>query len=116
MAHRDTSGDKTSSDTPTSPSDANVPLQQRSPICSAGIDSRPRYLRYVCRPCSQRATDVNGRPVEFFNVDMSGGIEGRYRDSSEPYEDQTCYIDGIECRADEAHMGGIVIQPKETGH
>ena len=92
------------------------PPQQRCPICLAAVDSRPRYPRYVCLACSQRATDASSRPVEFFNADLSGGIEGRYRDSHEPYEDQTCYIDGIESWADEAHMGGIVIQAKEAGH
>ncbi|HUK88957.1 MAG TPA: hypothetical protein VLZ81_01050, partial [Blastocatellia bacterium] len=82
------------------------------PICKAPVPESARYPCYVCSACASRAKDSAGRPVEFFNTDLSGGIEGRYRDSHDPYPDQTCYIDGLECWADEARFGGIVIQPK----
>jgi hypothetical protein len=36
-----------------------------------------------------------------------------YADTEEPYPSHECYIDGIHCYADEAHMGGIVIRVVE---
>src|SRR5687768_12477534 len=80
------------------------------PICAEAVDYNPRYPQQVCRRCSERATDDLGRAVEYSNIDLTGGICARYKDTHERYNGQVCYIDGIQCWADEAHMGGIVIQ------
>jgi len=58
-----------------------------------------------------KATDENGRALSFGNVSFSGGFAAFYADTNEERQSHICYIDGIRCWADEAHMGGIVIQP-----
>lgn len=62
--------------------------------------------------CAEAAVDRSGRPLHFFNEGLSGGICGVYRDNGEPTPDTTCYIHGVACIAQEAHLGGIVILPK----
>ena len=52
---------------------------------------------------------MNGRAVQFFNLSMSGGFGGCYMDTNEPYNEHLCYVDGIECYANEARFGGIVV-------
>jgi O-acetyl-ADP-ribose deacetylase (regulator of RNase III) len=42
---------------------------------------------------------------------VSGGFRAWYADDELPYGSNECFIDGIRCRADEAHMGGIVVTP-----
>ena len=79
------------------------------PICGKPGERSPRYPRYICVECGNRATDKDGRPVWFTNVSVSGGYEAYYRDSNEPYGSHICYVDGKICWADEAHMGGIVV-------
>ena len=83
---------------------------QYCPICSVPVVPVARYPRYVCAVCAAKAVDGDGRPLRFFNLSLSGGYGAEYADSSEPYNSHVCYIDGVECVADEAHMGGIVIQ------
>ncbi len=87
---------------------SNTP--QRCPICSTEVESHPRYPRYVCRDCARRVRSADGRPLEFFNRDLSGGFAARYADTGAPYRSHECLIDGVECYADEARLGGIVIQ------
>jgi hypothetical protein len=84
--------------------------QHNCPICKIALTPAPRYPTYVCSTCASKATDKDGRLLEFFNSDLSGGYEARYSDTQEPYTSHTCFIDGIECFADEARFGGIVIQ------
>ncbi len=85
--------------------------EQRCPICSLPVPVSERYPRYVCGKCFVKAVDENGRSLSFSNVSFSGGFAARYADTREERDSHECYIDGIKCRADEAHMGGIVIQP-----
>ena len=61
--------------------------------------------------CFVKAVDENGRSLSFSNVSFSGGFAARYADTREERDSHICYIDGVKCWADEAHMGGIVIQP-----
>jgi hypothetical protein len=58
----------------------------------------------------KRARTNDGRPVAFFNQALSGGLEGRYADNGEEYPLPDCTIDGVPCRAEEARLGGVVIQ------
>lgn len=82
------------------------------PICNTTVELFPRYPRYVCSDCCKKATDINGRKLRFYNVSMSGGYIAYYADSNdkEEYESHDCYIDTVKCRADEAYLGGIVIE------
>lgn len=41
---------------------------------------------------------------------MSGGFEAIATDTKEKHPSHICYIEGVECWADEARFGGIVIQ------
>lgn len=83
-------------------------------ICGEPVDHDPRYPRQVCRVCRRRATDAAGRKVGFGNLSMSGGFWGYYADVEDPekhpYNEHECFIDSIRCWADEAHMGGIVVE------
>lgn len=87
---------------------------KKCPICFTIIKKSFRYPHYVCSDCSQRASDKNGRLLNFYNVDLSGGFWGRYLDTKEIYESHICYIDGVKCYADEAHFGGIVVEIDKT--
>jgi len=80
------------------------------PICGQMMKMNPRYPQAVCPNCAKKAADPAGRPVIFFNESLSGGIGGQYLDDGSLYVGQDCYINGIHCRASEAHMGGVVIE------
>lgn len=83
--------------------------QTACPLCGASRPYSPRYPTAVCLDCVAKAADEHGRRVVFSNVSFSGGLAGRYLDSGEPYLSEDCWIDGVKCRASEAHMGGTVI-------
>jgi len=87
---------------------------QKCPICSSPVPQSERYPQYVCDNCFIRATDDVGRSLSFSNVSLTGGFAAIYRDTHEESASHICYIDGIKCWADEAHLGGIVIQPCEN--
>jgi hypothetical protein len=80
------------------------------PICSAPVYHFERYPRQVCGDCYSRACDAGGRPLLFGNASISGGFVAVYADTGENYGKHQCFIDGIECRADEFRFGGIVIE------
>lgn len=58
---------------------------------------------------------MDGRALQFFNIDMSGGFMAQHADDQSPYESHICYIEGRMCWADEARFGGIVIRPTSDG-
>jgi serine/threonine protein kinase len=60
--------------------------------------------------CARLACDEHGRPLAFTNTSPSGGFAAFYRDSDEPRDSHECWVRGVRCHADEAHLGGIVIQ------
>jgi hypothetical protein len=84
--------------------------QQFCPICNAPVRYFPRYPRYVCEGCASRVKSEDGRPLKFSNETYFGGFIGHYADTGESYPGHECYIDGIQCYADEHRFGGIVIQ------
>jgi hypothetical protein len=86
--------------------------KQFCPICQKEVGANERYPKYICGECSSKTTDIEGRPVDFFNSTLIGtGCQGKYKDStSEIYNSNHCYINGILCIAEEARFGGIVIQ------
>jgi hypothetical protein len=83
---------------------------QLCPICSAEVRPNPRYPRYVCQDCASKAMSADGRPLEFGNLDFSGGFAANYADNGAKYPTHECFIGTIKCCADEARFGGIVIQ------
>lgn len=83
---------------------------QNCPVCGRDVKPNPRYPRYVCASCVKRATDTKGESVEFFQTGPLGLLAGRYAASGEPYISYDCVIDGVECWAEEARFGGIVVQ------
>ena len=86
------------------------PLEQACPVCAQGVRPNMRYPAYLCHDCSKSAVSPDGRPLEFFNLSLSGGYGARYADTGEPYPSHECLVAGIRCHADEARFGGIVIQ------
>lgn len=85
--------------------------QQFCPICHNTIPRFDLYPRYLCMECASRAESEDGRLLKFSNIDMTGGFIAQYADTGESYPRHECYVDGIQCYADEGHFGGIVIQP-----
>jgi hypothetical protein len=79
------------------------------PICGRSGEVSLRYPHYICVECAHRAVDENGQRLKFSNVALSGGFEARYVDGDEIRDSHVCYVDGVRCLADEAHMGGIVV-------
>jgi hypothetical protein len=86
---------------------------QNCSICKTELMLFERYPKYICESCAKKATDLNGRSIEFGNTNMFGGCIGYYKDTKELYPYNSCYVDGIECKAEEARFGGIVIQKVE---
>jgi hypothetical protein len=77
------------------------------------VEPSVRYTNYVCFACCRKAVDETGRDLGFGNESFSGGFVAWYKDTNETRDSHVCYIDGIKCWADEAHMGGIVIRRYE---
>jgi hypothetical protein len=88
---------------------------QQCPICLSAVPPYERYPRHVCGSCAGKAMSADGRPLQFGNVDIGGGFDAVYADTREPYQSHRCLIDGIECFADEARFGGIVIEAMPFG-
>ncbi|WP_170069060.1 hypothetical protein [Cecembia rubra] len=38
------------------------------------------------------------------------GCQGEFKDTEERYEGNTCYVNGIPCKAKEHHFGGIGVE------
>jgi hypothetical protein len=89
------------------------------PICGEQQPAVPRYPDYLCRSCVARASTADGRRLVLVNTSLSGGFAARYADTEELCEEVTIthvvYIDGVRCWADEARLGGIVVQPRSEG-
>jgi hypothetical protein len=81
------------------------------PICGSPRPGSPRYPDHVCAECVGRARSEDGRPLRFFNLDLSGGIGAEYADTGEARASLECLVDGVRCRADEARFGGVVVRP-----
>lgn len=58
----------------------------------------------MCPACELLAVDENGETCAYSNEDGSGGFKTLAGS-------QICFIKGVECYADEAHFGGIVVRP-----
>ena len=85
-------------------------MSQHCPICHGEVKAVPRYPRYACQACAERACTADGKLLEFFNTGADGGYMARYVDTGADYPSHECVIDGLRCWVDEARFGGIVIQ------
>ena len=85
-------------------------LEHKCPICQVELRKNPRYPNYICIDCSNKASDISGRRLAFFNLSFSGGYGVSYLDTDEKYDSHICYIENVKCYADEARFGGIVIE------
>ena len=49
---------------------------QLCPLCKNNVELNPRYPKYVCAKCihDYGTKTKQGLPIEFFNVDFSGGF------------------------------------------
>jgi hypothetical protein len=90
-------------------------MDQQCPVCQIAVQPHERYPRYVCESCAEKVMSPDGRRLEFGNNDSSGGFAGIYADTGERYQSHRCLINGIECFADEARFGGIVIEATPFG-
>ncbi len=79
------------------------------------LEARTRHPQRACAVCVLEATDEQGRPLRFGNVDLSGGFQSRYADTGEDYGRHECFVRGRACVADEARFGGIVVVPRRPG-
>jgi hypothetical protein len=84
---------------------------QTCPICGLGQSASARYPNYLCKTCVAKATDAQGKRLEFFNAGAYGGFGANFVDSALAYSSHECFVDGVACRADEARFGGIVLEP-----
>ncbi len=84
----------------------------KCPICNIEFEFTARYPKCVCKDCYKLAAGKDGRKLSFYNLNLSGGCEAIYQDTKKIYDSHICYINGIECFADEARFGGIVIEVK----
>jgi hypothetical protein len=87
-------------------------VKYNCPICSTELNFNERYPKSICNNCCELAMDKNGRKLRFHNLSFAGGYEAIFDDTKEVYNSHICFISGIECWADEARFGGIVIEVK----
>jgi hypothetical protein len=74
------------------------------------LEAPERHPKRLCSVCELEAVDATGRPLRFENESMGGGFRALYADTGEPYPSHVCYVRGVECHADEARFGGIVVE------
>ena len=72
---------------------------QSCPVCQIETKPNPRYPNYICRDCLAGGVLVGGAQVPLSELDVY---------STDFVE---CEVAGVPCRAREAHLGGIVVQP-----
>lgn len=80
------------------------------PICCKSVPHWEQYPRAVCEVCYDKACDAYGQKLSFYNISTGGGFKAVFSGTQEEYQSHICYIEGIECWADEARFGGIVIE------
>ena len=84
------------------------------PICGDTMSLSKRYPFSVCSQCKEKTVTINGTPIQFGNIDSGGGfmsvVNGNVGD------DHGCYINDIECIADEGRFGGIVVSVVNHSH
>lgn len=82
------------------------------PICSKVQPRNERYPDCLCPDCVSLASDEAGGLLLFQNTSISGGFAASVADTGEAHDSHVCFVRGVRCWADEAHFGGVVIQPQ----
>lgn len=95
---------------------AEIKSNSHCPICNKNTKEDSRYLNAVCPECAEQVTDEQGRRLLLYNESVSGGFRAIVQGTNELRASHLCYIQGVECWADTAYMGGIVIMPLRKGH
>ena len=89
---------------------------QKCGLCTRKVIEMRRYPHYICEDCISECppTNENNEPIEFFNIDISGGFRSK---ANNVYgNEHICYIKNIKCYAEEGRYGGIVFTPFEYLH
>ena len=82
------------------------------PVCNNVHETLARYPMAVCNQCLNiyKVYNSRGNPVCFGNISLSGGFYSKDLKTGEMfYDDHLCYVNNVECFADEARFGGIVV-------
>lgn len=83
------------------------------PLCSRNaVIHQASYPRAICRDCSHKACDAQGRRLEFMQRD-NGTFGAQVMETGEDHLSHVCYIEKAICWAEAAQLGGIIIQPHD---
>ena len=84
---------------------------QKCPICNSEGHYVPRYRNYVCGNCIDTYGTYTkaGQKISFGNIDYWGGFKSKIEGEDNYGSVHECYINNLQCYADEAKFGGIVI-------
>ncbi len=84
------------------------------PVCTAPLPKSPRYPRGLCPVCVLEAVDREGQSLRFYTSSVDGSFFGRRADGGTTRH-HACWVRGRPCWADEAYLGGIIVQPVDDG-
>ena len=92
------------------------PARFPCPGCGAVLPhASPRYPKRFCPPCLDTAADGDGRPLEFADASLSGGLWWRRRGDAGWHEEThdlvLCTVRGVPAMVREARLGGIAAEP-----
>ena len=89
-------------------------MNSTCPICKNIMNIQmERYPKMICCDCNNTdIKDSEGNNVTFENESMYGGFVSLHIIDNNVVEkkEHVCYVKGIKCFADEARLGGIIIQ------
>ena len=77
------------------------------PTCDKIMMKSARYPNRICRECALLTVTKKNEKIEFHNIDCLGGFVSLVNNVEGSIHQ--CYVNNIECYADEARFGGIVI-------
>jgi len=82
------------------------------PICKASMPLSERYPLAICNAHYGECRDMQENMVTYQNEDEFGGFVSYHTIGEKIIKrnDGACFVQGITCIAEEARMGGIVIQ------
>ncbi len=83
------------------------------PLCSRNaVIHQSSYPRAICRDCSHKACDAQGRSLQFIQHD-NGSFSAQVMETGEDHLSHVCYIEEAICWADATQLGSIIIQPHD---
>ena len=78
------------------------------PTCNNIIITNERYPTQICDDCYYLTLDKDGNGITFANEGIQGGFISVVGKTFG--QNHQCFVNGIECYADEGRFGGIVIE------